>query len=55
MGSKDSEDDQHTIKKFGAEISGLTSSLGGGMLDAHLQSALKKIIRALEMSVAFMH
>ncbi len=37
-----STEDQHRVKKFGAEISGLMSSLAGGKLDADLQSALKE-------------
>ena len=34
--------DQNKVKKFGAEISGLMSSLAGAKLDADLQGALKK-------------
>ncbi|WNM59659.1 hypothetical protein [Candidatus Nitrospira allomarina] len=37
-----STDDQHKVKKFGAEISGLMTSLAGGKLDADVQSALKR-------------
>ena len=37
-----STEDQHKVKKFGGEISGLMSSLAGGKLDADLQGALKR-------------
>ncbi len=37
-----STDDQHKVKKFGAEISGLMSGLAGGKLNTDLQSALKR-------------
>jgi hypothetical protein len=34
--------DQDKVKKFGAEISGLMTSLAGGKIDADVQSALKR-------------
>ena len=34
--------DQHKVKKFGAEISGLMTSLAGGKIDADVQGALKQ-------------
>lgn len=37
-----STEDQHKVKKFGAEISGLMSSLAGGKLDADVQGALER-------------
>ena len=33
---------QDKVKKFGAEISGLMTSLAGGKIDANVQSALKR-------------
>ena len=37
-----STEDQNKVKKFGADISGIMSSLAGAKLDADLQSALKR-------------
>lgn len=34
--------DQDKVRKFGAEISGLMTSLAGGKMDADVQSALKR-------------